>query len=482
MNMKKYFTLLFIVLTFFGCDSVYRYVFLPPEKQEYTLVPDQDKTSQQEDTSYFVSKDGSVVGYNAKSWKIEIRYMSDYQLNNFEFKNESSQGEFSGNPFTYGNWIDPKLGYSPRRFSVFKVTIFNYTNSKLNFDPEISLLETDRGDRFNAYGREQKNSKFQSIEEYFQRRKGTSGVDDEIFETRMGIARRHMLYYGKPIYKGDSRDGLVVFDPVEESVSSLKISVKDFILEYDENNEPSAYKDFVFYFKQIPFDVKNFQSEQQFVEEVKDTNRVSFSVAQIQYTTQPGPVVYSQPWNPFPKNLPFILNYAQRQFPYIIKNVSGSLDQADVFQSRIAFIFGGGAIPEFSNTFISNCAQYLSEGGFIYIDNMHFSSEYPFSQSFEKMLREVQKSIPKKTEFKRINLDHPIFETPNKFTDLPKGFDDFQTNVESTDHLKGLFIEGKLVAILSSKGYPLFWSESSSYDNEHQINFGMNVINYAIKK
>lgn len=482
MSMKKYFSLLILILILSGCDSVYRYIFLPPEKQDYTLVPDANQTARQEDTAYYVSKDGNTVGYSAKSWKIEIRYMPDYQLNNFEFKDESFQGELSGNPFTYGNWVDPKLGYTPRRFSVFKVTIYNYTNSKVNFDPEISILETDRGDRFNAYGREQKNAKFQSIEEYFQRRKGSSGVDDEIFETRMGIARRHMLYYGKPIYKGDSRDGLVIYDPVEESVSNLKITIKDFILEYDENNEPSNYKDFVFYFKQIPFDIKNIQVEEQFVKEEKDTTRISFSAAQVQYANQPGPVVYSQPWNPFPKNLPYILNQAQKQFPYNIKNVSGSFDQADVFQSRIAFIFGGGVIPEFSNSFISNAAQYLMEGGFIFIDNLHFNSEYPFVQSFEKMLREVQKSIPKKTEFKRINLDHPIFDTPNKFTDLPKGFDDFQTTLEATDHLKGLFIEGKLVAILSNKGYPLFWSESSNYDNEHQLNFGLNIINYAIKK
>ena len=158
-------------------------------------------------------------------------------------------GVYSGNPFTYGNWIDPSLGYTPRRFSVFKVTIYNYTGSKLNFDPEISLLQTDRGDNLNAYAREQKNAKYLSMEDYFKKQKGSSGVEDEIYETRMGIARRTMLYYGKPIYKGDSREGLVVYDPIVEKVEKLKISIPRFITGYDENNEPSDYIDLSFFFQ-----------------------------------------------------------------------------------------------------------------------------------------------------------------------------------------------------------------------------------------
>jgi len=99
-----------------------------------------------------------------------------------------------------------------------------------------------------------KNAKYMSIEEYFKRRKGTSGVDEEVFETRMGISRRTMLYYGKPIYKGDSRDGLVVYDPIVEKVEKLKVNISKFIIGYDENNEPSDFIDLNFFFKQVPLD------------------------------------------------------------------------------------------------------------------------------------------------------------------------------------------------------------------------------------
>jgi len=157
--MKFRLLFLFFTLSFIGCDSVYKYIFLPPERVEYTLVPDKEAMIALQDSNYYISKNEQAVGYDARSWKIEIRYMPDYQLNTFEFPEESKAGVYSGNPYTYGNWIDPSLGYTPRRFSVFKITIYNYTSSKLNFDPELTLLQTDRGDNFNAYAREQKKCK-----------------------------------------------------------------------------------------------------------------------------------------------------------------------------------------------------------------------------------------------------------------------------------------------------------------------------------
>ena len=106
----------FLISTFLftGCDSVYKYIFLPAERIEYTLVPDKEAMNALQDSSYFIGKNGQMVGYDAKDWKIELRYMTDYQLNTFEFPEESKSGVYSGNPFTYGNWVDPSLGYSPK--------------------------------------------------------------------------------------------------------------------------------------------------------------------------------------------------------------------------------------------------------------------------------------------------------------------------------------------------------------------------------
>lgn len=480
--MKKIlFVFVLSLILYNGCNSIYKYVFLPPERIEYTLVADQIgmKALIEKDTNYFISDDGLVVGYNAKNWKIEIRYMTDYQLNNFEFPDESDDEEFSANPYTYGNWIDPLLGYSPRRFTIFKVSVFNYTNSKINYDPELSLMLTDRGDNFWAYGREQKSAKHLSIEEYYKKKKGTTGVDDDIFETRMGIVRNTMFHPGKPIYKGDSRDGLILFDPIVEEVENLKINVSKFVLGYDENNEPSDFIDLLFFFKQIPLDKKEINKMQTTkVDSVQIVN-----IAQIQYNVQPGVLRYEQPWNPLPQSIFNLINYAQKNLSLKTKFIQSTFDDPEVKKSKIAFLVGSGLVPEFPSNFISGCADYLTTGGFLFIDNGYFKSDYPYNQSMEEFLKNVQKLLPGKTEFKAISLEHKIFNSFQKFSQLPPGQDDQTANYEKYNFLKGLFVEGKLVAVLSNKGYPVLWSgEQNTVENSKQLEFGLNLISFTIKK
>ncbi len=479
--MKKIIIAFIASLTLIGCNSIYKYVFLPPERIEYTLIADKNAMANLSatDTSYYFSEDGLVVGYNAKNWKIEIRYMTDYQLNTFEFPEESKSGEFSGNPYTFGNWIDPKLGYTPRRFTVFKVSVYNYTNSKINYDPELSLLTTDRGDNLHAYGREQKSAKYASLEEYYKKRKGSSGVDEDIFETRMGIVRNTMFHPGKPIYKGDSRDGLIVFDPIVDEIENIKINVNKFVLGYDENNEPSDFCDLVFFFKQVPLDRKAL--DKQLPKQTDSISVVNF--AQIQYNAQPGPMRYEQPWNPLPQSIPNLIEYAQKNLNLKTKFVQSTFDDPEVKQAKIAFLFGGGVVPEFTNSMIKSCADYLSSGGFLYIDNGYFKSEYPYNQNMENFLKEVQKQLSGKAEIKSISFEHKIFSAYTKFTQLPQGQDDITANYEKYNYIKGLFWEGKLIAVISNKGYPVYWSGGQpSIDNQKQLDFGLNLVSYSLKK
>ena len=191
------------------------------------LVPDEQLTARSGDSRFKISADKQTVSYDAKDYKIEIKYMTDSHLNMAEFPDQSQSGLYSTNPFTYGNWVDPDLGYIPNRFTVFKVTIFNYAASKVNFDPENSFVKTDKGESYSAYGREEKNSRNQSLEAYFKRKKGTSGIDDDVFESRMGIVRRTVHYLGKPVFRGDVRDGLIVFEPLTDGVEQLKLTVKN---------------------------------------------------------------------------------------------------------------------------------------------------------------------------------------------------------------------------------------------------------------
>jgi hypothetical protein len=488
--MKKLFLFILISVSFFGCDSVYEYIFLPPGRVEHTLVPDGDLLNQLSDTSYFVSRDGLTVGYDAKDWKFEIKYMSDYQLNNFEFPDDSKSAEFSGNPYTYANWIDKELGYTPRRFSVFKVSIYNYTGSKLNYDPELSLLQTDRGDYFHAYGREQKSAKYVSIEEYYQRRKGTSGVDEDIYETRMGIARRTMLYYGKPIYKGDSREGLIIFDPIVDNVEKLKISVRDFVIGYDENNDPSDFIDLTFYFKQVPFErgKTSALSDSIFVEK-SDTSDVlsgTVRIAHVKYNNNlelysseeinSRPQIRNNPWDPSSGSFKNFIGYIEQNSDLDI--VYDQVDAQDPILSdyNILFITGIDAYPG-DNTFGANLGNAISNGSVLFMDIAQFTGSRRRIDT-DRILKEIAKSVSGTVEIKNVNLDHPVFSSWKKISEIPEGYERENQNIEPSNTLRGLFLNGKLSAIIAKKSYPMLWINSG---NTSQLDFGVNLVIYALK-
>ena len=485
MNKTLPFILIFILS---GCNAIYEYVFLPPKRVAYTLVPDKQAVTVLNDSSYFISKDGLSMGYDAKNWKVEIRYMTDYQLNTFEFPQESKSGVYSGNPFTYGNWIDPSLGYTPRRFSVFKVTIYNYTGSKLNFDPEISLLQTDRGDNLNAYAREQKNAKYLSMEDYFKKQKGSSGVEDEIYETRMGIARRTMLYYGKPIYKGDSREGLVVYDPIVDEVEKLKISIPRFVIGYDENNEPSDYIDLNFFFQQVPFEVESYKFQESAMISSDTTSQSnqklsgSFRLAQLKYIDDARSSILIKEklpqikdiWDPNPKGITNLLDNIRANTKLNTSLSQVTSDELTQGEFDVLLITGVGASPMLDQN-ISSLVEFIEKGGLVIFDISTFkngivSSAYKYFQSISEQLKG-------NVQIKNMSTDHPIFNAPKKLPGIPSGYESINGNIEPASQMRGIFLNGKLVAVETSKSYSMIWGDN---ENTQALDFGINLAAYSV--
>ncbi|MBM4174568.1 MAG: DUF4159 domain-containing protein [Ignavibacteria bacterium] len=489
--MKKFLLIVLILFTSiqFGCDSVYKYVFMPPERVAYMYMPDAENMKYMNDTTYRLSKDSLTIIMDRKDFKIELKYMTDFQLNTFEFPDDSKAGWFSKNPFTYGDWIDPSKGYSPNRFSVFKITIYNYSGSKINFDPEESLLETDRGDKLNAYAREKKAAKYQSMEEYYLKRKGASGIDDEVFESRMGIVRRTMVYLGKPVYAGDSREGFIVFDPMDESVEKVKFSLRNFILSYSETNEPDEFGNYVFYFSKVKFDRAKITGRTSLdttfisIPTSKDSllldREINFT--QLQYTsteTREGGNI--EAWNPMPEAIPEFIKHLQAQTKIKSKFVRITADAPNLLVSDFVVLLGGFGKPNISSVMVNNLAELLSKGGFLYIENSHVTKSWPYYSSMLEFLNQLANRISGKTEIKRIALDHQIYNMRFKFTDLPKGLDDFNTQLLRNDYIDGLFINGKLTAVLSNKGYIPQWV---ALENKTEaLNFGVNLVLYALER
>jgi len=77
-----------------------------------------------------------------------------------------------------------------------------------------------------------------------------------------------------------------------------------------------------------------------------------------------------------------------------------------------------------------------------------------------------------------VSLDHPIFSQPNKLSSLPEGYERMNPNVEPSFSLRGIFLQGKLVAVEASKSYIMLWSNE---EETAALNFAVNLINYASK-
>lgn len=488
-SLKNTFSWSIILVLLFagGCDKAYRYAFFPPERIEYTLVPDQDLLPLSNDTSYSISRDSLGIIYDRKSFKVEVKYLSDYQLNNFEFAEDSKDGEFSANPFTYAGWVDPQLGYTPNRFTVLKISIYNYASSKLNLDPELSFLVSDRGDVLPGYGREEKSSRNQSIEGYYRKRKGSSGVEDEIFERRMGIVRQTVLYLGRPIFQGDSREGIVVYDPLDENVDKIKLVMKNFIIGYDENNEPSEYVDLQFYFKRTPLVKERLKSlipDSTLIATRKQGSstiipRESFELHQIHYRVEEEESSSGQEWNMKPNALNTLAGFLKDSLNAKVTMKVSPPDSPDLLNARIGFIFVGPSKPMFSDVEVLSLASMIRQGGFLFIDNAVFSSNYKYFDEMVALLQNVGSKLDRQVRVIPIPIDHQIYKIWQRLGGPPQGMDDIENMPDKRNFLQGLFWRDQLVGLVSSKGYSMIWDKQDR-SQVKQLMLGANVVVYAL--
>ena len=475
-----------------GCDPAYRYMFFPPDRTEYTLVPDPDLLYLNNDTSYYLSRDSLSVVFDRKTFKIEVKYLSDYQLNAFEFPDDSREGEFSANPFTYANWVDPELGYTPNRFTVFKVSIFNYASSKLNFDPELSFLITDRGDVLPGYGREEKSSRNQSIEGYFRKRKGSSGVDDEVFERRMGIVRQTVLYLVRPIYQGDSREGIIVYDPADESVEKVKLVMKSFITGYDENNEPGEFLDLQFYFKRVPLQRERFAPVVATADTVRrsvsgDAGTVAgtlrnaiFELHQIRYRIEEeegAPV--QQDWNVKPNALASLVSFLKDSLKVRPVIKVSQAESPELLNAKVGFLFAGTSKPIFADIEVQSLANMIKRGGFLFIDNSAFGTSYQYHDFMVALLQNIGSKLDRQIRVIAIPNDHAIYKIWRKLSGPPGGMDDVENMPERRNYIQGLFWRDRLVAAVSSKGYSMMWNQQDANHLDQYV-LGANLVVYAV--
>ncbi|SVA98832.1 uncharacterized protein METZ01_LOCUS151686 [marine metagenome] len=204
-------------------------IIFPPKIHYNSYMQPSELSSDVE--SYRTEEDGSV-SYVAEGLRVNVDYLSDAELNAL-LPEDSQREEYSTNPYTYGDEVEGDVGYVPNRFSVFRVSVFNQTFAKVEFDPlEVDLL-TDQGESLHAYGIPS-TSPNQSFERYYRGLRGQSGNEFYRFEVRMGHVRSLGYAEDQPIFKGESYSGLIVFDTLNPQVKKVRFVLPQFALKFDE--------------------------------------------------------------------------------------------------------------------------------------------------------------------------------------------------------------------------------------------------------
>ena len=129
------------------------------------------------------------------------------------------------------------MGYTPNRFTVFKVRVFNQTFAKVQLYPLKAILLTDQGRTLHSYGMPS-TSPYNSFERYYRGLRGQSGNEFYRFEVRMGHVRSLNYAEEQPIFKGESYGGLIAFDSLDPAVEKVRLILKEFALKFDEFDTP----------------------------------------------------------------------------------------------------------------------------------------------------------------------------------------------------------------------------------------------------
>ncbi len=211
--------------------------FLYPPEIRYSsyLVPNLEE----KDPLKTVDKDTGSLIYDLGGSSIVVRYVKEAELNAL-FPDESRNQEYSTNPYTFGNWIDPNVGYTPNRFTVFSVTLINRTFPKMRLDPTNAVLITDTGETYHAYTVNIASAKFgKSFEDYYRTLLGQSGNEFYRYEMRLGMVRGKNFGLEEYIFRGDSYSGFMTFDALRPEVKRVRLVLNDVVYRFDAFNRPA---------------------------------------------------------------------------------------------------------------------------------------------------------------------------------------------------------------------------------------------------
>ncbi len=168
------------------------------------------------------------------------------------------------------------------------------------------------------------------------------------------------------------------------------------------------------------------------------------------------------------------------------------LDHRRLFETPFVYVISKTSF-ELTEIERVNLGKYLRNGGFIVVDNGEAKAEFGQAEaSLRQMLRDA---LGNDAKFLPISNDHPLYHS---FFDFdygpPQGAEIgmVKSTEESTQstaarnykiakavhYLEGIWLDERLVAIYSDKGYGEIWKDLAN--NEPQLKMGVNMVVFAL--
>ena len=195
-----------------------------------------------QDQGMEVFDDGSVV-FRQDRFEVTVRPMTDAELNR-QFSESSREGNRSTNAYTYGDLEFRGPDSTRARFTVFQISVKNYSFPKVRVDPARAAIEA-------ANGREYYSLSLQQLETYFRAYAlAYRGNEYGRHRERMDMLRQTLLK-ADIVFSGQETEGYLVFPVLHADVSSLRLVLQDVVLRFVYREEPLETIDITYAFDRL---------------------------------------------------------------------------------------------------------------------------------------------------------------------------------------------------------------------------------------
>ncbi len=168
------------------------------------------------------------------------------------------------------------------------------------------------------------------------------------------------------------------------------------------------------------------------------------------------------------------------------------LDSRKMFESPFVYIITDTAF-ELTEIERRNFGDYLRKGGFAVIDNGE--PKYEYGQAEAALRQMLRDALGNDAKFQPIDSKHPLYHCFFDFDEGPPQGAEVNTsrssvlNIQGIEalstymakqvlYLEGIWLDNRLVAIYSDKGYGLKWKEMTN--NDPQLRMGVNMVVFAL--